>query len=242
MIDSHASHSLATTRWSIVVAAGQRASPESRKALADLCQTYWPAVYVFVRRQVGDRHDAQDLTQAFFAQMLEKNAFAIAQPERGRFRGFLLTSAKHFLHNEWDKQKTQKRGGNKQILALDFQSHDSRCTFEPADTSTPERSFERQWALALLDGVMSRLRDEFTRAGKAPIFDALKGFLARGDVDEPLADVADRLGISENAAKVAAHRLRKRYRELLRAEVGQTLADPAEIDDEIRELFAALRG
>jgi RNA polymerase sigma factor (sigma-70 family) len=242
MIDSQPSASLVTTRWSMVLAAGQSASPDAQKALAALCQIYWPAVYVFVRRQVGDVHDAQDLTQAFFAQMLEKNAFAVAQPERGRFRAFLLTSVKHFLHNEWDKQHAQKRGGGQKIIPLDFQAHDSKCSFEPADTTTPERLFERQWAFALLDGVMAQLRNEYVRAGKEPLFDGLKGTLHRSDADDSHAHVAERLGISENAAKVAAHRLRKRYRELLRAEVAQTLHDPQEIDDEIRQLFAAVRG
>lgn len=241
MMDSQPSRSLATTRWSMVLAAGRRDSPDAHKALADLCQTYWPAVYVFVRRQGNDVHDAQDLTQAFFAQMLEKNAFAFAEPARGRFRSFLLTSVKHFLLNEWDRQKAQKRGGAQPILALDFQSHDSRCVYEPADTLTPERWFERQWALAMLDGVLARLRGEHVNAGKEPIFEALKSFLSRADADESFADVAERLGISVNAAKVAAHRMRKRYRELLRAEVAQTVADEADVDDEIRALFAALR-
>lgn len=241
MIDSHQPEPLATTRWSIVLAAGQHALPESTKALASLCQTYWGAVYVFVRRQVGDVHEAQDLTQTFFTQLLEKNLVAVAQPARGRFRAFLLTCVKNFLHNEWDKQKAQKRGGHCAMLALDFQAHDSKCGVEPVDHATPERLFERQWALALLDDVMNQLRRESVDAGKLANFEALKAFLSRGDADTPLADVALKLGISENAAKVAAHRMRKRYRELLRAEVSQTLADPQEVDDEIQHLFAALR-
>jgi RNA polymerase sigma factor (sigma-70 family) len=228
-----------STHWSMVLAAGQRALPESQQALASLCQAYWPAVYVFVRRQVVDLHEAQDLTQAFFTQLLEKNLLAVAQPKRGRFRSFLLTSVQHFLINEWDKQKTARRGGGKKILSLDFQQHDSNCLFEPADAMTPEKLFERQWVVGLLEQVMARLRGEFTRAGKEKTFDCLKGFLAGADAEKSLAECAQYLGISENAAKVAAHRLRKRYRELLRAEVAQTLADPAEIEDEIRQLFAA---
>jgi RNA polymerase sigma factor (sigma-70 family) len=241
MIDSRPPASFASTHWSIVLAAGQRALPESEKALAALCQAYWPAVYVFVRRQVADIHEAQDLTQAFFAQLLEKNLLAAAQPARGRFRSFLLTSVRNFLLNEWDKQKANKRGGGRKHLALDFQQHDSIYSCEPADPLTPERLFERQWVLGLLEQVMTRLRTEFTKAGKERIFEHLKDSLSGADADMSLADIAAQLGISANAAKVASHRLRKRYRELLRAEVVQTLADPAEIDDEIRHLFEALR-
>jgi RNA polymerase sigma-70 factor (ECF subfamily) len=230
--------SFATTRWSLVVAAGQRAAPESDQALAALCQAYWPPVYVFVRRQVAEVNEAQDLTQSFFAHLLEKNLLTVAQPERGRFRSFLLTSVRNFLLNEWDKQKAAKRGGGKLSLSLDFRQHDSTYVLEPADTLTPERQFQRQWALGLLDQVMTRLRTEFVNAGKERLFDCLKGSLSGSDV--PLAEIARQLGISENAAKVAAHRLRKRYREVLRAEVAQTLTDPADIDDEIRQLFAAL--
>jgi RNA polymerase sigma factor (sigma-70 family) len=232
----------ATTHWSMVLAAGKRALPESEKALADLCQAYWGAVYVFVRRQVADVHEAQDLTQAFFTALLEKNILAVAQPSRGRFRSFLLTSVRNFLHNERDKQKSLKRGGGQKVLALNFQQEDSKQSLEPADTLTPERLFERQWVLALLDQVMARLRAEHVKAGKQRIFDRLKGSLSGADAESSLAEIAAELGISANAAKVAAHRLRKRYRELLRAEVAQTLADPQEIDDEIRQLFAALRG
>jgi RNA polymerase sigma-70 factor (ECF subfamily) len=233
--------SFQTTHWSLVLAAGKVALPESAKALAELCQAYWGAVYVFVRRQVADVHEAQDLTQSFFTQLLEKNILAVAQPSRGRFRSFLLTSVRNFLLNEWDKQKSLKRGGGQKLLALNFQQADSKHALEPADTLTPERLFERQWVLALLDQVMARLRAEHVKAGKEKIFDRLKNSLSGADADASLAEIAAELGISANAAKVAAHRLRKRCRELLRAEVAQTLADPKEIDDEIRQLFAALR-
>jgi RNA polymerase sigma factor (sigma-70 family) len=230
----------ATTRWSLVLAAGQRALPESERALAALCQAYWPAVYAFVRRQIADVHQAQDLTQGFFAQLLERNLLAVAQPSRGRFRSFLLACAHHFLSNEWDKQNTLKRGGGAKILTFDFQQQDSKCCLEPADTLTPQRLYERQWALALLDQVMARLRGEYAHAGKEDLFERLKGVLSGADGETTLAEIAGQLRISVNAAKVAAHRLRKRYRELLRVEVAQTLADPAEIDDEIRHLFTAL--
>ena len=238
MSESPSPDSPNSTRWSLVLAAGQRDLPESARALADLCQTYWPAVYAFVRRQISNVHEAQDLTQGFFTQLLEKDLLAVAQPTRGRFRSFLLTVVSNFLSNERDKQKALKRGGGKKVLSLDFQQQDSRLTFEPADRLTPERIFERQWALALLEQAMSRLRGECTRAGKDRLFEHCKGALAHSATS--MAAIAEQLGISENAAKVAVHRLRKRYRELLRQEVAHTLADPAEIDDEIRQLFAAL--
>ena len=233
--------SFLSTHWSMVLAAGTRALPESEKALAALCQAYWPAVYAFVRRQIADVHEAQDMTQAFFAQLLEKNLLEVAQPARGRFRSFLLTSVRNFLCNEWDKQKARKRGGGRKLLALDFRQEDTKFNREPADALTPDRLYERQWALALLDQVMARLRAEYVKARKENLFDRLKGTMSGVDTDTSLAEIAEQLGISANAAKVAAHRLRKRYRELLRAEVGQTLAEAEEIDDEIRQLFAALR-
>jgi RNA polymerase sigma-70 factor (ECF subfamily) len=241
MTESKQAASFATTRWSLVLAAGDKAQPESQTALAALCQIYWPAIYVFFRRQVTDIHEAQDLTQAFFARLLEKDILAVAQPTRGRFRAFLLASARNFLLNEWDRNKAHKRGGGHKILNLDFRQHDSKPSFEPADPSTPERLYERQWALGLLEQAMIRLRGEFAKAGKEAIFDGLKSTLSGAQPDVPLAEIARSLGITANAAKVAAHRLRNRYRELLRAEVAQTLADPEEIDDEIRHLFAALR-
>ena len=221
------------------MAAGKRGLPASESALAELCQAYWPPVYLFVRRQTPDIHEAQDLTQAFFTQLLEKNVLQVAQPSRGRFRSFLLTSIRNFLHNERDKQKTHKRGGGK-VLAFDFQQHDSTLSCEPAHSMTPERLYERQWVLTLLEQVMVRLRAEYTKAGKEIIFERLKGSLSGGG-ETSFAEIAAQIGISENAAKVAAHRLRKRYRELLLAEVAQTLTDPQEIDDEIRQLFEALR-
>ena len=210
-------------------------------ALAVLCQAYWGPVYLYVRRQVGDIHEAQDLTQTFFTQLLERNLVKVADPGGGRFRSFLLTSVRNFLHNEWDKQKLLKRGGARKPFALDFPGEDSKYSIEPADNMTPERLYEHRWVLALLEQVMARLRAEHVQAKKETTFDRLKGTLSGGTAETPLAEIARQLGISENAVKVAAHRLRKRYRELLRAEVGQTLADPQEIDDEIRQLFEALR-
>jgi RNA polymerase sigma-70 factor (ECF subfamily) len=231
------SDEFATTQWSVVLCAGRRGSPEAGEALAELCRRYWLPLYAYARRRVADVQEAEDLTQEFFARLLEKNALARASPERGRFRSFLLTGMKNFLANEWDRAKAQKRGGGR--LALDLHTGESRLCLEPAHDLTPERAYERQWALTLLEVVMGRLQAEFTAAGKARHFELLKAAIT-GDRQAPYAAVAAQLGMSEDAARQAGHRLRKRYRELLRQEVAQTLADPREVEEEIRCLFETL--
>ncbi|MBI5758171.1 MAG: sigma-70 family RNA polymerase sigma factor [Planctomycetales bacterium] len=231
-----------TTHWSLVVAAGQRLSPQSDRALSELCRKYWLPLYGYVRRRVTDVHEAQDLTQDFFCRVLERNFFAAADPGRGRFRAFLLTSLKHFLANEWEKGRTQKRGGGLSVIELDFAVGESRLSLEPAHEETPERLFDRQWALTLLDLVLARLRIEFREAGKEDQFEQLKPFLsgARERSGENYVDVGRAAGMTAEAVKVAAHRLRQRYRELLRAEIAQTVAQPGDVDDEIRDLFHVL--
>jgi RNA polymerase sigma-70 factor (ECF subfamily) len=229
----------ASTHWSIVLAAGHRSSPGSRGALATLCTSYWFPLYAYARRRTRDLHEAQDLTQEFFAALLEKDYLAAVRPERGRFRAFLLTAFKHFMANEWEKAHAQKRGGGVVPIPLDFVAGESRFIREPADGLTPERLFERQWVLSLLDRVLQHLRDEFARAGKLDEFDRLKVFITPQTSAVSHSDVARDLAITENAVAVAAHRLRRRYRELLRAEIAQTVAGPGEVDDEIRSLFAA---
>ncbi len=230
-----------TTRWSMVIAAGHASSPDSEHALADLCQAYWYPLYAYVRRQGHSREDAEDLTQAFFARFLEKNPFAGLAAEHGKFRAFLLASLKHFLANEWDKARRQKRGGGAIHLSLDWQDADKRYHLDPPDPSSPERAFDRAWALALLERVILRLRDECAAAGKAPLFDLLKGSLTAAE-PTPYADAARRLGIDQGALRVAAHRLRKRYRLLLRDEIAHTLTDPDLVAEELRSLQAALAG
>jgi len=239
MASSQGSGHFATTHWSMVLAAGQRASPEAEAALAELCQRYWYPLYVYVRRRVGDLHQARDLTQEFFARLLEKRSLARADPERGRFRSFLLTALQHFLTNEWHKGQAQKRGGGRRVLPFDFEAKDSTARHEPAHQWTPERLYERQWALTLLDRVLTELRVEYDTAGKARLFEQLKDFLGGETKTSTYAAAAAALDMSEGALRVAAHRLRKRYRELLRHEVAQTVADDADIEDEIRALFAA---
>ena len=229
-----------TTHWSLVLRAGRRDDRDAEAALAALCGRYWFPVYAYLRRRTPDVHEAQDLTQEFFAWLLEKNPLARASPERGRFRAFLFTTAKHFLANQRDRAKAQKRGGGVRPLRLDLEAGESRLSLEPADDVTPERHFERQWALTLLDLVMRQLETEYRSSGRGEQFERLKGALAGQRDRLPYAALAVELGLTEDAARQAASRLRKRYRELLRAEVSQTLAEPGDIDDEIRSLFTAL--
>ncbi|HUE13004.1 MAG TPA: sigma factor [Planctomycetaceae bacterium] len=220
---------LATTRWSLVLAAGQRSSPQSAAALRALCETYWYPLYAYVRRRGNDPHDALDLTQAFFARLLEKDDLAAARPERGRFRSFLLASLKHFLANEWDRDRAQKRGGGRSALSIDFGIAEDRYGREPCHEETPEKIFERRWALLLLENVLARLHEESVHAGKSWIFDRLKVFLTGEQPAVSSGQLAAELQMTAGALKVAVHRLRRRYRELLRAEIGQTVADPDEI-------------
>jgi DNA-directed RNA polymerase specialized sigma24 family protein len=187
----------ATTRWSIVVAAGRRSSPASKQALAVLCEAYWFPLYAYVRRRVSDANEAQDLTQAFFAEMLEKNFVGSATPDRGRFRAFLLTSFKHFLSKAWDKAKAQKRGGGRSPLSLDFAAADSRLRIDPAAGLTPEQHYDQQWAIALLGNIMARLAAELAEKGKAEHFAALKSFLIGDHATTTYAEVAARLNMSE---------------------------------------------
>ena len=229
-----------TTRWTMVLSAGRRSSPQSDRALADLCQTYWYPLYAYVRRQGHSMEDAEDLTQAFFARFLEKNYLEGLSSERGRFRAFLLASLKHFLANEWDKATRQKRGGGARHLSLDWQSAGERYHFDPPDHASPDRLFDREWALALLERVIRRLRDECVADGKENLFEQAKGYLMVGQAAIPYAQAALELGMDEGAVRVAVHRLRRRYRQILRDEIAQTLSDPGGVDEELRSLQAAL--
>jgi len=233
--------SFALTHWSVVLAAGRSHSTHARAALEKLCRTYWPPIYAFVRRQGHSSHDAQDLTQEFFARLLEKNSLASVERSKGRFRSFLLASLKHFLANEWDKARAQKRGGGQILIPIDAKAAESTCGFELADSLTAEKIFERRWALALLEQVMSRLRADYAGTGKAMQFERLKATLTGERSSIPYAEIGAALGQSEGAVKVAVHRLRQRYRELLREEIAQTVSRPDEVQEEIRALFSALQ-
>ena len=231
----------ATTNWSLVLTVGQRASAESDAALEKLCRSYWPPLYAYVRRRVSDIHEAHDLTQAFFEQLLAKRYLADVDPGRGRFRAFLLTAFKHFLSREWDKLRAQKRGGGRTRLSLDFAAHDSSVTFEPAEELTADQLYERQWAITLLDRVMRRLQREVERNGKGHQFQVLKEHLVNSG-GQTYSGVAEELGLSESAARMAVSRMRARYRELLRYEIAQTVSSPEDIDDEIGRLFSTFAG
>lgn len=232
----------ATTRWSLVLAAGHRSSPDSRAALESLCEAYWYPLYAYVRRRVSDVNEAQDLTQAFFAELLEKNLAGSATPERGRFRAFLLTSLKHFLSKQWVKARAQKRGGGRAPIPLDFEVGDSRYRIEPCAGLTPEQLYDRQWAVTLLGQIMERLESEFVRGGRAKQFELLREFIIGEHSGTTYSAVAAKLNMAEAAARMAAHRMRRRYRDLLREEIAQTVAGPEDVDDEIRNLFATLAG
>jgi RNA polymerase sigma-70 factor (ECF subfamily) len=232
--------SFQTTQWSLVLRAGKREEGDANAALSTLCERYWFPLYVYLRRRTTDVHEAQDLTQEFFAWLLDKNPLARASPERGRFRGFLLTAVKNFLANQRDRARAQKRGGGVHALRLDLEAGESRRRLEPVDEDTPEREFERQWALTLLDVVMRQLQTEYCSSGRSEQFDRLKDTLVNQSDRLPYAALAAELRTSEAAVRQAASRLRKRYRELLRLEISQTLAEIGDVDDEIRGLFAAL--
>jgi RNA polymerase sigma-70 factor (ECF subfamily) len=229
----------ATTRWTVVLAAGRKSTPQAERALEELCRTYWFPLYAYVRRRGHTKADAEDLTQAFFARFLEKNHLAGLEAERGRFRAFLLASLKHFLANEWDKTQRQKRGGGAAHLSLDWQDADSKFQLAASSEPGPDRAYDREWAVALLAQVIGRLQTECAAEGNARQFEQLKVFLTSGRGAAPHADVARALGMDEGAVRVAAHRLRKRYRALLRDEIAHTLADPAMVDEEMRALFGA---
>lgn len=222
-----------------MLAAGQRSTPQSDGALEELCRTYWFPLYAYVRRRGHTKEDAEDLTQAFFARFLEKNYLEGLSAERGRFRAFLLASLKHFLINEWKKSQRLKRGGGEAPLSLDWQTADTKFQVAATAEPSPDKAFDREWALALLSKVIERLQKECEADGKTKLFEQLKIFLTTGKDGTAQAEVAKALGMEEGAVRVAIHRLRKRYRELLRDEIAQTLADAADVDEEMRALFGA---
>jgi len=230
-----------TTHWSVVLTAGRSDTTRARTALENLCQIYWPPLYAYVRRRGYSPEDAQDFTQAFFARLLERKAVAGVAPEKGRFRSFLLPSLNHFLSDEWDKARAIKRGGGK-VISLDLQSAETQLGVIPVENFTPEKAFEHRWAITLLEQVYQRLGAEYRAQGKGALFDTLRTTLA-GDSDAaPYAELAKQLNLSEGAVKVAVHRLRQRYRMLLRETIADTVSTPDEVEDELRFLFRTLAG
>ena len=229
----------ATTRWTVVRAAGVQDSPQSAEALESLCRTYWIPLYGYVRRRGYAKEDAEDLTQGFFAKLLERQDIARLKQENGRFRSFLLAALKHYLSNERDRAGTLKRGGSITHFPLDWQSADTQFQIADAGQIPPDAAYDREWAVALLARVIDQLRDECIADGKAERFEKLKPYLTVGKGEIPYASAATALAMDEGAVRVAVHRLRKRYRELLRDEVAQTLSDPAMVDEELAVLLGA---
>ena len=227
-----------TTHWSVVISAQDARSPQSDAALETLCRTYWYPLYAFVRRQGRSPYDAQDLTQEFFARLLGKDYLKSAAQEKGRFRTFLLVALKRFLANEWDRQHAQKRGGFVPVVSIDQELAESRFAAEPAHQLQPDVLFDRQWAMTLLERTMTRLQDEYLSTGRAKLFEMLRGCLAKDESALPYAEIAARLNLTEAAVKMAVQRLRARYREILRAEIADTVVSPEEVEEEIRHLFS----
>ncbi|MCP4263192.1 MAG: sigma-70 family RNA polymerase sigma factor [Planctomycetes bacterium] len=230
----------ATTHWSVVLAAGRPKSASYRQALETLCQTYWFPLYAYLRRHGCNSHQAQDYTQAFFTALLDKGGLGLADPKRGKFRSFLLASLKHFLSNERARARAKKRGGGRKALSLDFENAENQYALEPRDELSPEKLFERSWALTVLDRTMARLKAESISMNKEKLFKRLKSYLTADKGSAPYRQAADDLDITEGAVRVAVYRLRKRYRELLRDEIAQTVTSDDQIDEEIRDLFTAL--
>lgn len=242
MKDPPGPRQFATTHWSLVgVAKPDEASQtRAREALEELCRAYWYPLYAFVRSRGYSAVDAQDLTQTFFARIIETGGFASADRERGRFRSYLLGAMKHFLANEWHRAKTQKRGGQVRFIEWDALDPEVRYAGASEQSDNPEHLFDTEWALQTIAGALQALRDEMVKAGKSKQFDALKGSLS-GQDESPREEIAARLEMSEGAVKVAVHRLRQRYRKLLRAAIAETVNNEADLNDEMRYLVAVLR-
>ena len=231
-----------TTHWSLVLNARDPASPLATEALEKLCRTYWYPLYAYVRRLGEDEESAKDLTQGFFARLLEKNYLAQAQRARGKFRSFLLAALKHFVADEWDKARAQKRGGGQPLISLDDTTCEDRYRLEPADAMDAEKLYERQWALTLLEQARQRLKEEYDQAGKSEIYEHLKVYEAGDRNGPPYAEVAVKLGLGESGVKSAVLRMRQQYGELVREEVANTVETPAEVDAEIRHLINVISG
>lgn len=222
--------------------AGQPDTTLAKAALEKLCQAYWYPLYAYVRRRGYSAHDAEDLTQGFFAHLLASSFLADANHERGRFRSFLLTGLNHFLADQWDRQKAQKRGGRHQIISMEVANAETRYQLEPVDNLTPEKIYEQRWAATVLSNVIVELRREYESDGKGSLFAGLKSSLTKARAAVSYAELSTQLNMSEGALRVAVHRLRQRYRELLRAEIANTVASSEDVEEELRYLFRVLAG
>jgi RNA polymerase sigma-70 factor (ECF subfamily) len=238
--NSHAD--FATTRWSLIVAASEGQQPAAQQALETLCTAYWYPLYAYIRRQGYRGPEAEDLTQGFFAMLLDRRDLAKFNPERGRFRSFLLTALKHFLANQLERERALKRGGGQRVISLDFLNAEHRYAGESASGTAPDRLYDKQWALELLDRVASSLHDEYAAAGKQALYQRLSAIMTASITDDSYAAIAAELEMSVGAVKVAAHRLRQRFGQRLRSEIAETVLTPEDVDTEIRELFQVLQG
>jgi len=232
---------VATTQWSQILAARDGSDTEARKALEGLCQTYWQPLYAYVRHQGSNPDEARDLTQGFFAEFLDKDFLSDVDPEKGRFRAFMLASLRHFLSHERDRAEALKRGGGTTTLSLDVEAGEAGYALRPTEAMTPVDVFERRWAMTVLDRAMSRLQEESATSGIGDQFKELKQYLTSAEPQEPYREVGETLGISEGAVATAVHRLRQRYARCLRAEIAETVVNPAEVDDELRHMLAVVR-
>ena len=230
----------ATTHWSVVLQAGQPGAPGYQQALETLCRGYWFPLYAYLRRHGYDSHQAEDCTQAFFCKVLEKQVLRLADSKRGRFRSFLLATLKNFLADERDRARAQKRGGGRKLLSIDFNEAENQYALEPADRLSPEKLFDKSWALTVLERTMACLKTELARKNKKEFFDHLKIYLTAEKGSIPYRDTAAELNMTEAAVRTAVHRLRRHYRKSLRDEIAQTVATEDQIDEEIDDLFAAL--
>lgn len=238
----NATGAFATTHWSVVLSAGGSDSPVAHEAMAEFCRSYWYPLYVYVRRKGYDPADAKDLTQEFFARLLEKRWLAGVESTGGKFRSWLLGVMNHFLAHEWTKARAQKRGGGRTLLSLDDEVTEERYQREPVDHCTPEALFDRRWALTLLQEAGTRLRKEYEQGGKGELYHALKGFVSMDATAPGYKEAAEQLKLSPGALRVAVHRLRQRYQEVVCAEIGRTVARPDDVDEELSNLLKAIRG
>jgi DNA-directed RNA polymerase specialized sigma24 family protein len=239
--ERHGAGQFRTTHWSVVLSARHTPSSGSNDALEKLCSTYWQPVYAYVRRTVSNPEDAQDLTQSFFADLIQDQSFIRADPGQGRFRSFLLGALNHFLADQRDRAKAQKRGGAMKFVSFDTAMAEARYGIEPSLDATPDSVFDRGWAWAVLDRSLGRLREEFSLSGRASLFDGLKGFLTGAPEVSNYAEAAAALRITEGAAKMTVTRMRQRFRAIVRQEIAQTVSTPAELDAELRAFAEALR-
>jgi RNA polymerase sigma factor (sigma-70 family) len=239
MADASKSAHFPTTQWSRIIAAGDRAAPEARSALSELCEAYWYPIYALIRRRCHSPDEACDLAQDYFTRLLEKGVIAAADRSKGRFRAFLSTDCRHFLIDHHRRQRVRARV--LKPVSIDADDAESRYRFEPSDDSTPDRLFDRAWATTLLDRVLGLLSQEYAQTGRADVFDRLKVVLSQGKGAVPAAELAAQLGTTEGAVHTAVHRLKKRDRTILQQEIAATLDDPSEVDEEIRWLFEAIR-